>query len=197
MESINFAIGDTTDTGPYDLYVDNLQNGSTVWQTFENSVGSAQGVSFQAPSFSGSTSANLLGAPNASTVSVRAADAGTKALRIRYQWNGTNSTKWLRLTTSGATPASNPYVDLDKPISFRLLLLPAGSPMPTQPAAPTLSIGYNQAGQTVLDWTGGHYLRAASDVSGTYTNTGVTLGPWTNTLPDPVKFFRLADPYDN
>lgn len=196
LESINFAIGDTTDTGPFDLYIDNLKNGSTVWQTFENSVGSAQGVSFQAPSFSGTTSANILTAPNRSIVSVRAADTGTKALRVRYQWNGTNSTKWLRLTTSGALPASNPYVDLDQPISFRLLLLPAGA-TPLQPPPPTLSIDNNAAGQSVLSWTGGHYLRAASDVSGTYTNTGITLGPWTNTYTEPAKFFRLADPYDN
>lgn len=192
LESIGLAIDDLDDAGPHDLYIDNLQNGSTVWQTFENSVGGAQEVTFRSPSFSGTTGGNILSAPNRSIVSVRAAHTGTKSLRVRFQWATAASTRWLRLTTSGA----NPLVNLDEPISFQLLLLPVGS-TPTPPPPPTLSIT-NSANQIVLDWTGAHNLQAASLVAGTYTNVpSVTTGPWTNTLAAPEKFFRLADPYDN
>ncbi len=194
IDAIAFAIDDLTDTGPYDLYIDNLQNGSTIFQTFENAVGNTSGYGFRAPGFSGSTSGNLLGAPSSAVVSVRAADTGTKALHVKFQWNGTNNTKWLRFTTSGV---GNPQVNLNDPTSIRFLLLPVGASAPVQPAAPALSIGKNGAGETVLDWTGGHNLQSATAVTGTYTNTGVTLGPWTNSLPDPETYFRLADPYDD
>lgn len=197
IDAIAFAIDDLSDTGPYDFYIDNLQNGTTVFQDFENAVGNTADYAFRAPSFSGSTSGNILGAPNSARVSVRAADTGKKSLHVKYQWNGTNDTKWLRFTTFGATVGANAQINLDDPTSFRILFLPVGGTLPPQPAAPTLSISNNEAGQQVLNWTGGHNLQAASVVSGTYTNTGVTLGPWTNTLTDSEKFFRLSDPYDN
>jgi hypothetical protein len=94
----------------------------------------------------------------------------------------------LRLTTSGV---GNPLVNLDEPISFRVLLLPVNqSPVP--PPAPTLTI--NQVGaDTVLNWTGAHRLQASTEVTGTYTNTGVITAPWTNTFTEPQKFFRLVD----
>jgi hypothetical protein len=38
LESINFAISDTNNTGPFDVFIDNIQNGSTVFQTFEEAV---------------------------------------------------------------------------------------------------------------------------------------------------------------
>lgn len=179
---------DSSDTGPYDLYIDNLQNGATTWQTFESAVSGTTDFAFRVPSFSGTTSANLLAAPDQGAVSNAAADAGTKSFHVRFQWAGTNAPRWIRLTTSGV---GNPQVRLDQPISFRLLLLPVGS-SPVAPPAPTLTItqvGTNQ----VLNWTDAHRLQASTLVTGTYTNTGVTLSPWTNSIPEAQKFFRLAD----
>ena len=160
-------------------------------------MGNAAGFGFQAPSFSGTTSGNILGAPNSARVSVRAAETGTKSLHVKFQWNGTNDNRWVRFTTSGAVPSQNPLINLDDPTSIRFLMLPVGGTLPAQPAAPTLSISNNAVGQQVLSWTGGHNLQAASLVTGSYTNTGVTLGPWTNNYAEPEKFFRLSDPYDN
>jgi len=198
LDAIAFAIDDVTDTGPYDIYLDNLQNGSTVFQTFETAVGNAAGYGFQQPSFSGTTSGNILGAPNSARVSVRAADTGSKSLHVKFQWNGTNDSKWVRFTTSGAAPQQNPQINLDNPTSIRFLMLPVGGTLPAQPAAPTLSISNNVSGQRVLTWSGTHNLQAASVVTGGYTNvSGATNSPWINTLTDSEKFFRLSDPYDN
>ena len=194
LESINFVIDDSTDTGPFDLYIDNIKNGTTVFQTFENAVAGTTDYGFRAPTFSGTTSGNILTAPNQAVVSNGAADTGTKSLRVQYQWNGVTVSKWLRLTTSGVTPASNPFVNLDDPISFRLLLLPVGS-TPVAPARPSLSVSLSGS-NAVLNWTDAHNLQAAPDVSGTYTNIpGVIAGPYTdtNTPATGQRFFRLAN----
>jgi hypothetical protein len=189
LEAIAIAIDDLTDTGPYDLYIDNLQNGSTVFQTFEGAVAGTTGYGFQPPLFSGSTSAYLLNAPDQAVVSNGAADTGTKSLRVQFQWNGTNDTQWLRLTTF---TLGDPMVDLADPISIRVLLLPPGS-TPIPPTPPTLSVA-KTAGNVVLNWPGAHNLQTATTVSGPYTNvTSVIVGPYTNTFVEPLRFFRLVN----
>ena len=198
LDAIAFAIDDITDTGPYDIYIDNLQNGSTVFQNFEGAVGNSTEYGFRAPSLSGTTSGNILGAPNSSRVSIRAADTGSKSLHVKFQWNGTNDSKWLRFTTSGAAPQQNPQINLDDATSIRFLILPVGGTLPPQPAAPILSINNNVNSQQVLSWSGTHNLQQANAVTGPYTNVpGVTNSPWINTNTVPEKFFRLSDPYDN
>jgi hypothetical protein len=191
LDSINFVIDDLSDTGPFDLYIDNLKNGDTTWQTFEQSVSGTTEISFRRPGFTGVPSGNVLPTPDQSVVSNLAADTGSKSLRIRFQWVSTNDTRWIRLSTSTASGA-NPLVNLDEPISFRILLLPVNE-NPVAPPGPTLTIA-QEGDDTVLNWTGAHRLQAASVVTGTYTNIpGVTLGPWTNTITEPQKFFRLVD----
>lgn len=197
LDAIAFAIEDLSDTGPYDFYIDNLQNGSTVFQTFENAVGNTSDYGFRIPGNSGSTSGNILTAPDSARVSVRAADSGMKSLHVKFQWNGTNDTKWLRFTTSTALGVSNPQINLDQPISLRFLYLPAGVSATTTSVPPTLTISNNVAAQQVLTWSGTHALQAASAATGTYTNVpGATTAPWTNTFSEPAKFFRLNNPLD-
>jgi len=204
LESINFAVADSPDTGPYDIYIDNIQNGATVFQNFEKAPAVTTDYGFRAPSFSGTTSGNILALPNTGTVANNIADTGTKSFHIQYQWQATNATKWLRLTTSGV---NNPQVNLDDAISFRILMQPVGATPPAPPAAPTLTAA-QVGGKTVLSWVGGHRLQTcATNVAGVYTNvpqalspntwTNITLGgflsPWTNTLADPMHFYRLRD----
>ena len=189
LESINFAIHDLTDTGPYDLYIDNVQNGTTIFRDFEASAAGDQDVGFRNPGFSGSTGGNILSAPDISIVTDTVADTGTKSLRVRFQWSGTEPTKWLRLTTSGV---GNPQVFLNDPISVRLLLLPAGV-TPGVPTLPAISIS-RSGSDVILNWTGAHNLQAAPVVSGPYTNVpGVTVGPYTNSATDSQMFFRLSN----
>ena len=131
----------------------------------------------------------LLSAPDQAVVSNGAADTGTKSLRVQFQWNGTNDTQWLRLTTF---TLGDPQVNLDDPISIRFLLLPPGS-TPTPPPQPILTVA-KTAGQIVLNWPGAHNLQSSTVVSGPYTNVpAVTFGPYTNTFIEPLRFFRLAN----
>lgn len=203
IEAIAFSIADSTDTGPYMLAIDNIQNGATVFQTFETAPANTTDYGFRAPSFSGTTSGNILAAPNVGGVNNLVADTGTKSFGVQFQWQSTVSTKWLRLTTSGV---NNPQVNLDDPISFRLLMQPVGAALPAAPPAPTLSAS-SVAGKVVLNWTDGHRLQTSVNVLGTYTNvpqvlspntwTNITLGaflsPWTNKFTEPTRFFRLRD----
>jgi len=203
LESIAFVIHDTESTGPFDFYIDDLKNGNTVIQSFETAPAKTADYAFRQPSFSGTTSGGLLLAPNVGEVSNAAADNGTKSFRVSFQFNGTNSTRWLRFTTSGV---NNPQVNLNEPISFRLLMQPVGATPPTPPPAPVITAN-DLGGKIVLNWPGGHRLQTSVNVAGTYTNltktlspnvwTNITLGaylsPLTNTLPEATRFFRLQD----
>jgi len=190
LDALAFAIDDLTQTGPFDIYIDTIQNGSTVFYTFENSPAGTPDVGFRAPGFSGSTSGNIAGAPNSSVVANNAAYEGTKCIRVQWAWNGTVNTKWLRLTTSGA---GNPVVDMNEPITVRFLFVPEGGIMPPPPPRPTISASFLN-GQTLLNWSGGHRLQTSPDVSGTYTNVpSAVLAPYTNNFTDPQRFFRLVD----
>jgi len=131
LEAIVFAIDDLTDTGPFQVYIDNVMNGTNVIQDFESTNAGTTTVLFTLPGFASSTTPFLLAAapgsisPNASQVSDANADTGTNSALIEWQFKDTAPANWLRLTTQGSgTP--NPQVDLRLPISFRILLLPIG-----------------------------------------------------------------------
>jgi hypothetical protein len=193
LEAIGFSIDGISDTGPFDIYIDNIKNGATVFQDFEGAVSGTTDVGFRDPFFSGTTSGNLLTSPDVGQVSSGAAFAGTKSFHARWQWSGTNTTKWLRLTTSGV---GDPQVYLDDPISFRLLMVPVNGSV-TPPPGPTLSIS-TSGGKPYLTWPGAHNLQAAPSISGTvnFTNVpGITTSPYTdpNPLPSGMKFYRLAN----
>ncbi len=89
-------------------------------------------------------------------------------------------------------PGANPMINLSDSISVRFLLLPVGA-VPVPPPRPTLSV--RQFGpDVVLNWIGTHNLQSSVNVSGTYSNVpGVVVGPYTNNLPEPQRFFRLAN----
>ncbi|HRT58800.1 MAG TPA: hypothetical protein P5038_19410 [Candidatus Paceibacterota bacterium] len=193
LESIAFVSDDETDNGPFDIYIDNLANGTNgVFQDFEGFVaGTGAGVVFNQPSYSGTTSGNILTAPNVAEISNLAADTGTKSIRVRWQFTSGATNLWMRFNTFNTSVMPNPLINLNEPLSFRLLIQPVGA-TPVPPPPPTLSAA-KVGSAVVLDWEGTHRLQAASDVTGTYTNTGVINGPWTNTFTEPAKFFRLRD----
>lgn len=187
------AIACEGDTGPYEIYIDDLANGTNgVFQDWEGVAPGTAARGFSQPSFSGTTSGNLLSAPNESVVVNNTAYSGTNCCRIRFQFNSEANTKWVRIVTSGATPVANPQVQIAEPISFKILLLPPGATPPPPPQPPRLTAEL-LAGQIVLDWAGAYQLQAADAVSGPYADVpGATTGPWTNTFSEPIKFFRLV-----
>jgi hypothetical protein len=130
LEGFAFAMDDLTDTGPFEIYIDNIRNGTTMIQDFEGQTPGSY-VMFYQPSYSGSTSGNLLNTPNASTISTNNSANGTNSDHITWQFNGLGAGKWVRINTAntggGATATPNPVVDLTQPIIADFLVLPVGA----------------------------------------------------------------------
>lgn len=161
--------------GYYDIYIDDIANGTNgVLKNFE---GDTQGTTFgfSQPSFSGTTSGFLLGAPNSATISGNAATSGTNSTRVQWQFVSGATNQWLRLVHSGNSGVANPQVNLNEPISFKLLLLRPGDPLPPLPPAPVHIAGING---TNLNYSGGGgsqfvLLKSAS--------ANASLNSWTRT----------------
>ncbi|PWU15929.1 MAG: hypothetical protein C5B50_14565 [Verrucomicrobia bacterium] len=149
LEGLYIVPDDPTDTGEYKVYIDNIKNGSAVLQDFEGGTVNS-GLTFSQPSFSGTTSPNLLGSaggniiPNLAVVTTSNPDVGSKCDFLNWQFNATASTVWLRLTTSGANGTPNPSVDVSQPVTIRVLVLPAGVSSAalniSQPANKTITV---------------------------------------------------------
>ncbi len=122
-------------TGGYDIYIDNVINVGAgaggvdfVIDDFETYTAGVEAL-FQEPGLSGSTAANLiLPNPNISAVSAAEGNPGQSA-RLGFFFKDTGASRWVRLTTSGATNRSRPIIDLTKPIRFDMLLAPAAPPV--------------------------------------------------------------------
>ena len=184
------------DNGPFDIYLDDLANGTNgVVQNWEaGTPGSTYG--FVAPGSSGTTGGNLLTAPNESLVTTNTAFTGSRCLRVKWQFAGGATNLWLRLVTAGALPVENPQVDLNEPISLKILLLRPGDPVPPPPASSTpVPISIARVGSNIiLNWTGTWQLQAAGAVTGTFNNVpGITTGPYTNVIGPGSRFYRLRN----
>ncbi|NLX56153.1 MAG: PEP-CTERM sorting domain-containing protein [Planctomycetaceae bacterium] len=119
---------------PWVVYIDDItqtwSGGTHVIADFEDdAVGSA--VLFRAPSFSGSTSANIVGT-NSALVTDETALSGSQSCRVEFDFVDDADTKWLRLTTFGAANLPNPAVwfvedGFNPTISFSLKAVPEPS----------------------------------------------------------------------
>jgi hypothetical protein len=197
IDAIGLVSDDLTDNGPFELYIDNITNGTTAIETFEAGTNGQTGFTFWQPSFSGTTSANMAPTPDETAVVSTAADTGTKSLRTRFQFADHGANRWIRFTTSNTTSGHpNPMIKLDDPISFRILLLPVGS-SPTPPAVGNPGkMTANRSGNVIsLSWTNtAATLQQASTVG---TNTvwtdvsGAASGSLSVTNPTGAKFYRL------
>ncbi len=147
LDGLLFSIAED-ESGPYELYVDQISNGDVVIENFE---GLAAGSSrlFAAPNAAGSPSpaSTYVSAPNFSMVSTNNGFDGTNSLRVQWQWVDGNQTRWARVPAN-MTNSSKFFTQLDpnKPITVRYLLLPAGSTtnklrFPTVPVNQTKSVG--------------------------------------------------------
>ena len=186
LESLAIAQDDISDTGPIELYIDNIMNGGTVIQDFESAaLGTA--ATFEPPSYSGTTSANILSTPNVSMVTNSTADTGAQSLRVSFQFKTLGSNQWVRLTTSAAAGTPNPEIDLTQPISMRVLMLPVGATIVT---SPKMSVSQSN-GQVTINWNGIFRLQYKNSLSdANWTDTGVTNGPYLTTAAG-ARYYRL------
>ncbi len=125
INSLAFAINEP-DSGPYEVFIDNITNGTTHIQGWEAADVDDLAVTFTNPSFSGTTNGFLLlPTPNLSIVTDAFADTGLHAQRTFWQFLGEGNAQYLRLF-AGGSGVPRPVVDLRLPISVRLLVLPIG-----------------------------------------------------------------------
>lgn len=109
-------LNDTGITEPMAIWIDDVANTltgpvTTTFGTFENYPQGTE-VMFQEPSFSGSTSANLVAG---STAGVDNFFTGRMAVyKTRFQFVDNTPTRWLRLTTFNATNQPNPLIRFDQ-----------------------------------------------------------------------------------
>ncbi|MGV3774139.1 MAG: hypothetical protein ACO1QB_14660 [Verrucomicrobiales bacterium] len=131
LDSISFSMEEPFDTGPYEIYIDAIMNGSTLIEDFEGQTNGTVAYLFTLPNFSGSTSPNLLSQPpgtafpNVTVVTNSNASSGQHSTLVSWQFQEATPQAWLRLPLAGAG-RRNPVVDLSQPISVRFLALPVG-----------------------------------------------------------------------
>jgi hypothetical protein len=131
-------------TVPLQLYIDNIRNTTALAgpQNVSNFEGFPLGaeVTFQEPTFSGSTSTNIATTPNVAAVTTTAASQGTQSDGIQFRFIDSDNTRWLRLTTSAATNLPNPAIDFAQgsTLSFDMRGVPIPEPSAALFAVPAL-----------------------------------------------------------
>lgn len=179
------------DPGNLVIYIDDLANGTNgVFQNFEAGTPGAA-YEFVQPSYSGTTSGNILSAPNETVIVTNTAYSGKQCLRVQWQFVDGQTNRWLRFVTAAGNPVTDPQVQLSEPISFKLLLLPVGAalPPPVQPGA--LSI-LQQGTNAVLSWSGSYPLQSCTNLATmSFTDVGVATAPYTNRIGSGARFYRL------
>jgi len=206
LAGIGFELGDVADTGPYDLYIDNIVNGDVVIEDFESYTNGQPEVLFSGPAAAGILGGDSIGVPRISQVSTNTADTGNNSLRYSWQFKDTLNTLWQRAVANGPGAAIRyPVVDLSKPISFRLLLLPVGEtttklsvgPLPSQTKSPGQSVTFTALargeGPFTYQWKKDG-IELSGETNSTYTIASVTpdhAGAYTvvvdNDACDPVE----------
>jgi hypothetical protein len=128
LEGLIFSISQTSpDSGPYDIYVDQIKNGDVVIEDFEGYTNGAV-VTFTRPNQATTPPAanTYLTDPNSAAVSQLNAASGTNALRIRWQFQDAGLNRWAHLRANASVGKQNPQLDATKPITIRYLVLPVG-----------------------------------------------------------------------
>jgi hypothetical protein len=187
LEGLYIVPDDSTDTGEYRVYIDNIVNGTQgVLQDFEAATVGTVGVTFSNPSASGTTGGSLLvNGPNSTVVTAAFADTGANSEVVDFQFKDTNAGNWLRLNTLNSAVQKNPSVDITQPITMRVRLF-----------SPTLNVTQVDATHLQFTWSSTWGLvKRGSLTSGTWTAVAGT-SPLTVTISpaDPPTFFRLQVP---
>lgn len=136
--------GDNPDrsVGAYDIYIDNIRSGGVLLTDFEAFSTGSTDVLLRTPGFSGSTSGNLNPPPN--SVAIAGIGNPGKSINTQFYFVDSGENRWVRLTTNNTANLPNPFVRLDQPLTFDILVLER-----QPPAAPSLESPL-EAGDTTV-----------------------------------------------
>jgi hypothetical protein len=126
LEGVEFSITGN-DTGPYDIYIDALMNGTNVVEDFEGyPLGTTN--TFNTPWLATApvSATTYLTTPNAATISTNYSYTGTNSCRIRWQFADGSNIRWAHSVANADTGKHYPQLDTRLPITLRVLLLPVG-----------------------------------------------------------------------
>jgi hypothetical protein len=209
LEGLIFSISQTyPDSGPYDIFVDQIMNGDVLIEGFEGYTNGAL-VMFNHPNTAPAPNpaVTYLAEPNSATVSSLNAAEGTNSLRIRWQFRDNNKARWAHIRANVGVGKFYPQLDATKPITIRYLVLPVGSTdaelsLPVVPQSQTKAVGQSVTFNVVADGTPPYsyqWHKDGVDISGatsdSYTIPSVALsdaGAYSVTVQDP--FCTLTSP---
>jgi hypothetical protein len=209
LEGLIFSISQTVpDSGPYEIYVDQIMNGDVLIEGFEGYTNGAV-VMFNTPNASPTPNpaVTYLTDPNDATVSSLNAAEGTNSLRIRWQFKDNNTARWAHIRANAGTGKFYPQLDATKPITIRYLVLPVGSAnaelsLPVVPQSQTKTVGQSVTFSVTAAGTPPYsyqWHKDGVDISGadadSYTIPSVALsdaGAYSVTVQDP--FCTLTSP---
>jgi hypothetical protein len=163
LDAIWFASQDSTETGPYTVYIDNIKNGDRIIRDSESDTVGASTL-LNVPGFSASGNTALNNAPNTANCVNNLADVGTKCQQVSWQWTGLGP-NGVRDQATTTLPAPI-FVDLSQPITMRVLVLPAGASLP--------ALKISQPAAAAITPAGGSVTITATDNSGAITTPVLT-----------------------
>lgn len=147
LEGLVFSM-DALDSGPYDIYIGRIVNGDTVIEDFQSyAVGVGAGFTPATGSATFAPPSNFLPNSAFTAISTNHAYAGTKSLRLQWQWVNAGNQRWTHILANGTGGGKvYPQLDTTKPTTIYYLVLPVGSSSDTMhfstaPANQSKSVG--------------------------------------------------------
>jgi Ig-like domain from next to BRCA1 gene/MBG domain (YGX type)/Immunoglobulin I-set domain/Immunoglobulin domain len=124
LEGIDFQMDNTTDTGPFDILIDNIYSGPDKLTDFD-AYANGQSVVFANPSAAGFPVGQFAGPNSALVAASPFALSGTMVDEIQFQFSGGTTNNWVRMLMNNGGWAF-PQIHMDAPLQFDILLMPRG-----------------------------------------------------------------------
>jgi hypothetical protein len=195
LESLVIGIdNDDPDSGPYNLYLDTIMNGTNIIADFEGFTNNTPNVNFANPNATPIPNPNFfLSAPMSTRIAQDNVFSGTNSCRVQWQFVDNQNIRWCRLLFN-QPPLVYPQLDTHQPVTVHLLVLPVGQST-GQKFNGTVSAITNT---TPLCKGGTVEMGVTVTGSGSYTyrwyNNGVPTVT-TRTCHDSLPFTATAGPY--
>ncbi len=123
LDSFVLQMDDATDTGPFDVFIDNIYSGTTLLTDFDASAAGA--TEFIVPPSWSDVPAGELEGPDSALVDNASSASGANASHIKFQFSSGATTNWVRLLAQGGSFLW-PQISMTNVFQFDMLLLPKG-----------------------------------------------------------------------